>query len=174
MAGAKALIPANRFYGPVTFDSAVTMLDTVDIYDRLWLHQIVSGVREALKLTGANALANVIYWEDFFLNPGYVLPTAAGDAMLGDRRRAFRQGEIFTPDFQTLTAADNISVNAAGIQLGHGSGAFNIYAGDGVPSAVHPVTTGVPPNAFYFNYTAVAANTRLYHAEGGAWVALAA
>ena len=159
--------PYNRFYGTVTFQGETRF------NDRVWITQVSSGAREALKLTGANAIANIAYIEDVFTNPLFTIPTDGGDAMLGDRRRAFRPGEVTNVDWQTLTkTTDNVAVNAGGFQLGHGTGVIQFYAGNGAPSAVHPVTTGIPPNGtFYFRQDGGAA-TSVYMVRAGAWVAI--
>ena len=157
--------PYNRFYGTVTFNGETLM------NDRLWITQISTGVREALKVTGANALVNSILWEDFFANPGWGGPTVNGDAMLGDRRRSFRPGEVLVPDWQVLTGAgDNVAVNAGGVQIGHGTGVVQHYSGIGAPGAAHPVTTGIPANGTFYYRQDGGALTTIYQVRAGAWV----
>lgn len=162
--------PYNRFYAPVVFDGTATFDGETFMNDRLSITQVPSGAREALKLTGANALANILFVEDVFTNPLYVVPTDGGDAMLGDRRRAFRPGDVFNVDWQVLTAvADNVAANAGGIQLGHLAGATLMYAGNGAPGAAHPVTTGVPANGSLYFRNDGGVGTTLYQVQAGVW-----
>lgn len=163
--------PYNRYYGPVTFTGFTTFSGEILCQDTVYMVQ--ADANPALKLTGANNVSNTVYMEDFFANPLFVFPTTGGDAMLGDRRRSFRPGDVTDPDFQVLTStADNVATNAGGLNIGHGTGHIQIYTGIGAPGAAHPVTSGIPANGTFYFRSDGGAGTTVYQVRAGAWVGI--
>ncbi len=127
----------NRFHGKVVMD------------DRLTITQEVSGTRQALRLLGANAVAQILEAYDYTgLQPiGAINTDGASYGAFGDRLAACYGADIANYAFATLTHDnDNVSSNAGGIHLGHGSGIVKVFAGSCAPGSSYPVTTGVPAN----------------------------
>jgi len=180
MAGSKASIPANRFYSPVNFQQDVTF-DTGILVGQLatFLEGIDSTMsaagHPALRMHGANLIGQLMEGLDFFDNPIVASNTdGLSVGAFGDRVGAYPPGDVFNAAFRTLTnAADNISVNAAAFEFGHGTSQSRVIAiGTGVPSAVFPRTSGVLPNgSFYFNETG-GIGTTIYKVNGGAYAAI--
>lgn len=128
----------------------------------------------ALSIIGGPNLAQVFEIFDQFGNPIFTVPTAGGPAVLGDNFSVFRPGDVFNPDFQVLEqVGNNISTNASGIQYGHGTGKQNWYYGIGAPSAVYPVTSGIPANGSMYTRLDGTAGATMYQVRAAAWVATA-
>lgn len=172
MAGAKAVIPPSQFYSFTRFRQGIQVDGESSFLDRITSTQHASG-REALRLVGANGLFQILQILDFLSNPIQATNTAGGDGVFGDRRSAFRPGDIFNADMQTLTqTSDNVAANAAGFLLGHGTGVNRFYSGSGAPGAAHPVTTGIPANGTFYFRNDGGTGTTLYQVRTGAWVAI--
>ncbi len=152
----------NRFHGEVVMD------------DRLTITQESAGTRQALRLIGANALGQILEAFDYTgLQPiGAMNTDGASFGAFGDRLSSFYGADIANPAFATLTHDnDNVSSNAGGIHLGHGSGIVRVYVGTGAPGSSYPVTTGVPANgSLYFRQDGALTTPVVYQVRSGAWV----
>src|SRR5712691_10874617 len=143
-------IPPQVLNGPITINAPTipsASVPTVTITQP----NIAGAI--GLLCKGANVLGQIIEANDFFTNPIWSSSNAGGASnSFGDRMNAFYGTDIFNPMFQTMTAtADNMSTNAGGLLLGHGTGIVRLFCGTGVPGAAYPVTTGIPANgSIYF------------------------
>lgn len=153
-------LPPSTFNGPVTFKDTVTML------------QHPSG-RQALTLIGANGSFQIMQTYDFALNPIHGIATVNGDSVFGDRRNVYGPGDVFNSIFTILgNVVDNLSATAGGFKAGHGAGQSALYFGIGAPSAIHPVTNGIPANGVCYLRWDGGVGTTLYQVRAAAWVGI--
>ena len=127
----------------------------------------------SIVVNGANNLSQIFEVFDHFGNPIFTIPTSGGASMLGDDLSVFPSGDVFNPTFRVYGAAShNVSTNAGAFALGHGTGVVLFTCGTGAPSAVYPITSGIPANGtFYFN-AAGGSLTTIYQVRAGAWVGI--
>ncbi len=154
----------NSFFGEVTFN------------DRVTINQESSGSRQALLLNGAAPVSQLFEARDVGTSPiGSINTDGASYAAYGDRLAAYIGSDINNYAFATLTkSADNVSTNAGGIHVGHGTGAVKIFTGTGAPSSSFPVTSGMPANgSIYIRLDGSSATPAIYQARGGVWDAIA-
>lgn len=111
---------------------------------------------------------------DGFFNPLASILNVDGINAFGGRIAGFAPGDIFNPAFASMTnVADNLAANAAGIKLGRGAGlGVAIFTGSGAPSAVNPVTSGIPVNGCWYLRIDGGVATGIYQTRAGAWVAV--
>jgi hypothetical protein len=105
-------------------------------------------------------------------NPISELRNAGGWKVFGDNYGVFANG-VFNPSAQLLGAvSEKIASSAGGISIGQSAGLLRIYAGTGAPSAIYPVTTGIPANGYLYLRLDGTVGSTLYRVVAGAWVGI--
>lgn len=157
---------------PASFQKIFGLIDAFKNLSPLTITQKASEI--ALLLVGGPNLSQIFEVNDRFGNPIFVVNTAGGIAVTGDRASAFRPGDLTNADWQTLTSSsDNVVTNAAAFRLGHGTSVGRILAmGNGAPSSSNPISSGMPPDGSFYFRSDGGAGTSIYMARSGSWVAI--